>query len=89
MAKDSGFQPPTQGPLFGDGDVDQTGQYVDTGIDVPEGTVTEVAEWIGSDKARAEAVLKSEGKDGRKGLIESAQRVLDEDTGAGIASGEA
>lgn len=91
MAKDEGFQPPTQGPIVGDGDVDQRGQYVADDADsleVPEGNVTEVQNWIGDDKTRARAVLKSEGKDGRKSLIEAAQRVVDEDTGAGIASNE-
>jgi hypothetical protein len=89
MAKDEGFQPPTQGPIFGDGDVDQTGQFTaEKNPEVPEGSVSEVQAWIGTDKTRAEAVLKAEGKDGRQTLIAHAQRVLDEDTGAGIASGE-
>jgi hypothetical protein len=89
MAKDEGFQPPTQGPIFGDGDVDQTGQYVaEKNPEVPEGSVSELQGWIGTDKTRAEAVLKSEGKDGRATLIAAAQKVVDEDTGAGIASGE-
>ena len=91
MAKDEGFQPPTQGPLFGEGDVNQTGQYVadpSDSIEVPSGSVAEVTEWIGNDKTRAKAVVKAEGKDGRATLVSHAQRVLDEDTGAGIASNE-
>jgi len=89
MAKDQGFQPPTQGPIFGTGDPEQTGDHVaDESLNVPEGSVTEVTEWIGTDKARAKSVIKSEGKDGRATLIAAAQRVLDEDTGAGVASGE-
>jgi hypothetical protein len=93
--KDEGFQPPTQGPIFSDvdtpGDADQRGQFVvddSDSIEVPDGSVAEVQTWMGLDKVRAKAVLKAEGKDGRKSLMTAAQRVLDEDTGAGIASGE-
>ncbi len=92
MAKDQGFQPPSQGPLFGDGDVDQRGQYVadpSDDLEVPEGNIDEVKAWMGTDKTRAKAVVKSEGEDGRKSLVQAAQQVLDEDTGAGVASGEA
>jgi hypothetical protein len=92
MAKDQGFQPPTQGPLFGDGDVDQRGQYVADPADdlvVPEGNIDAVKSWMGTDKTRAKAVIKAEGEDGRQTLVSAAQSVLDEDTGAGVASGEA
>src|SRR4051812_8020873 len=61
MAKDEGFQPPTQGPIFGQDDPDQTGQYAVSDVEVPEGSVSEVTAWIGNDKSRAEAVIKSEG----------------------------
>ncbi len=92
MAKDQGFQPPTQGPIFDTDDPDQRGQFVADPADdleVPEGNIDEVKGWMGTDKTRAKAVLKAEGKDGRQTLLQAAQRVLDEDTGAGVASGEA
>jgi hypothetical protein len=56
--------------------------------DVPDGTAAEVIEWVSQDKARAAAALKSEGKDGRTGLVNSLEKIVNEDTGAGIASGE-
>jgi hypothetical protein len=86
------WKPDFQGPIVGDGDPDQRGQFVvdlSDEIEVPSGNVSEVENWMGTDKTRAKAVLKSEGKDGRQTLVAAAQRVLDEDTGAGIASGEA
>jgi hypothetical protein len=92
MAKDEGFQPPTQGPIFGEGDVDQRGQFVadpSDSLEVPEGNIEEVKSWMGTDKTRAKAVVKAEGEDGRKSLISAAEAVLNEDTGAGVASGEA
>jgi capsule polysaccharide export protein KpsE/RkpR len=91
MAKDEGFQPPTQGPIFGEGDVDQRGQFVADPADeleVPEGNIEAVQSWMGTDKTRAKAVLKAEGEDGRKSLIALAQSVLGGETGAGLASGE-
>jgi hypothetical protein len=86
------WKPDMQGPIVGDGDPDQRGQFVADpadSLEVPQGNIDEVKEWMGTDKTRAKAVVKSEGKDGRQTLIQSAQRVLDEETGAGIASGEA
>jgi hypothetical protein len=96
MAKDEGFQPPTQPPSVEGaptpGDVDQRGQFVADPADdleVPEGNVEEIKSWMGTDKTRAKAVVKAEGEDGRKSLLSAAEAVLNEDTGAGIASGEA
>lgn len=81
MAKDEGFQPPTQGPLFGEGDVDQTGQYVaEDGVEVPKGSVSDVTSWVGGDKSRAEAALKAENEqdEPRRSLVEQLERLVEE-----------
>lgn len=92
MAKnDTGPELPSQGPIV-DLDGLPTGAPVSREVSevVPEGlSVADTVEWVGTDKARAQAALDAEGDDGRKTLVDQLQRVLDEDTGAGIASGEA
>jgi hypothetical protein len=60
--------------------------------EVPDGSIAEVLEWVSGDKTRAEAAVKAEQKKGDKSrgsLVDSLSRVLNEDTGAGVASGEA
>jgi hypothetical protein len=80
MSKDEGFQPPTQGPIFGDGDPEQSGQYIaeDSVGTPPEGSVDEVKAWVGDDKARAAAALKAEQVgDKRTSLIQALERLVD------------
>jgi hypothetical protein len=86
------WKPSTAGPGDGAGDPDQRGQHVADpadSLEVPKGNVSEIESWMGTDKTRAKAVIKAEGSDGRKSLVQAAEAVLNEDTGAGIASGEA
>jgi hypothetical protein len=58
----------------------------------PEGmTVEQTTDWVSGDKARAQAALDFENRQAspRTSLISSLQRIVNEDTGAGVASGEA
>lgn len=91
MAKnDTGPDLPKQGPIIHLDGPTGAPETREVSAQVPDGlSVTDTLEWVGTDKARAQAVVDAEGKDGRKTLIDGAQRVLDEDTGAGVASGEA
>lgn len=60
--------------------------------ELPEGlTVEETLEWVSNDKGRAQAALDAEnGRDKpRSGVVSHLERLLNEDTGAGVASGEA
>jgi hypothetical protein len=91
MAKDTGPDLPSQGPIV-DLEGKPTGAPENREVEnvVPEGlSVADTVEWVGTDKSRAQAALDAEGDDGRKTLVDQLQRVLDEETGAGIASGEA
>jgi hypothetical protein len=91
MANNTGPELPSQGPIV-DLDGLPTGAPVSREVEnvVPDGlSVADTVEWVGTDKARAQAALDAEGSDGRRTLVEQLHRVLDEETGAGIASGEA
>lgn len=54
-------------------------------------TVEATADWVSGDKARAEIALKAEKKrdNPRSSLVTSLERVVNDETGAGVASGEA
>jgi len=60
--------------------------------EVPDGlSVAATLDWVSDDKARAEAALAVEktSDSPRQTLLHSLERIVNEDTGAGIASGEA
>lgn len=60
--------------------------------ELPKGMgVHETLQWVGGDKRRAQVALNAENKGGgaRTTLVHDLERILNEETGAGIASGEA
>lgn len=79
-----------EGPLFPDHTADKA--KGEAPVEVPEDlSAAETLDWVSNDKARAEAALKSEKKSGdgaRGSLVQSLERIVNEDTGAGVASGE-
>ncbi len=82
---------PSQGPVAAEPDPEQiTDGFHPVVEPLPEGlSVADTIEWVGLDKTRAQTALAAEGDDGRKTLVEHLEKVVGEDTGAGIASGEA
>ena len=77
MAKDKGLTAKYEGPRVSAGEVEDT-RKVGAG-DVPDGSVLEVEQWVGDDKAKAAAALKVEqGKQGhgRVTLIDALERVV-------------
>jgi hypothetical protein len=54
-------------------------------------TVQETLDWVSGDKAKAKIALDAEEKreNPRSGVTGALQRLVDDETGAGIASGEA
>lgn len=64
---------------------------VETG-ELPEDlTVQETLDWVSGDKAKAKIALEAEEKrdSPRSGVTSALQRLVNDETGAGIASGEA
>lgn len=54
-------------------------------------TVQETLDWVSGDKAKAKVALEAEEKreSPRSGVVGGLQKLVDDETGAGIASGEA
>lgn len=79
-----------EGPLFPERTADKA--KGEAPVALPEDlTVAETLDWVSNDKARAEAALKGEKKSGdgaRGSLVQSLENIVNEDTGAGVASGE-
>lgn len=74
----------------GDGKRDVTGTVVTPAL--PEDlTVDATVDWVSGDKARAEIALKAEKKrdNPRSSLVHTLERIVNDETGAGVASGEA
>ena len=68
-------------------------EVLEVQYDVPKDmTVAETEDWVSGDKVRARAALDAENKrkDGpRSSLVTSLERLANDETGAGIGSGEA
>lgn len=74
----------------GDGERDSLGIAVET--ELPDSlTVAETLEWVSTDKARAQKALDVESKreHPRSGVTGPLEQIVNEETGAGVASGEA
>jgi hypothetical protein len=67
-------------------------EVLEVQYDVPENmTVAETEDWVSGDKVRAQAALDEERKrkEPRSSLVTSLERLANDETGAGIGSGEA
>lgn len=74
----------------GDGERDVTETVAEQ--ELPEGlTVQETLDWVSGDKAKAKVAVDAENEreKPRHGVLGGLQSLIDDETGAGIASGEA